>query len=150
ARSNIFGTGTVNGVTYSGFGPLGSVSLVSFGGTTMTFDVAAMTIPDAAPVGTRVSFALPFTMAGFLTLAPTTQFYPTPILGDPVFSNEVAGSGTLNFSLTSGQLGSETLWGLTHPANFVFASSVAPTPEPASVLLLGAGLVGVARRYRRQ
>ena len=100
-------------------------------------------------VGTRVSFALPFTMTGFLNLVPTTQFDPTPI-GDPVFSNQVTGTGTLNVSLFSGQIGSDTLWGLTHPANFVFASSVAPTPEPASVLLLGAGLVGIARRYRRQ
>src|SRR5207302_9467004 len=115
--SNFSGTGGVYGVTCCGLGPLGSVSRGWFGATTLTLDVAAMTIPDAAPVGTRVSFALPFTMSGFLKLSPTTQFYPTPILGDPVFSGQVTGTGKLNVSLFSGQLGSETRWGLTHPAN---------------------------------
>ena len=73
ASQSVLGTGTVAGVSYDFRTPL------SFAGTTLRFDVpTTITLPANAAAATTLNFALPFTMTGFLTLTPVSEFSPVP------------------------------------------------------------------------
>jgi len=88
---------------------------------------------------------------GCLVIAGTSPFRVTGVLtaqgfDDPpgIFRRDVAGSGTATVGFFR-EFGTDTLRPF---ANFEFAPT-APTPEPASLMLLAAGIVWVGRRRLR-
>jgi hypothetical protein len=107
------------------------------GGETKVLDLNLLAEPvivtaTPSPFGTMsIHLQTPFTMTG--TVAGT----------------EVTGAGTL--FLRGGSESGETpqLLGIDE-ADFLFSSSSSPTPEPASVVLLGTALAAIARRIGRR
>jgi hypothetical protein len=113
----------------------------------MLFAVAPFVIPANTPPGTAKDFAVPFIMTGSLILTAFPSSGPSHV----VFSNAVSGNGELHFVLRSGQFPSGLRYevdGLS--ATFAFASNPSPTPEPATLAMIGVALVFTARRLRRE
>jgi len=65
-----------------------------------------------------------------------------------VFAHELRGSG--EFVVPFVRNDDNTLSPAEDQDNFVFASPAAPTPEPATLLLVGGGALALARRHLRQ
>jgi hypothetical protein len=132
-----WGNATINGATFHG-----SSDQVWIGGA---FDVSA--VPFSAPPITAEPtgfFRTPFTLTGRI-------FGSTPPGPDAqiLFSVDVAGSGTAfaRYNL----VGTEPPSFRTEGLSFIFsAPSPAPTTEPATLTLLGCGLVGFVIRRRRK
>lgn len=79
----------------------------------------------------------PFLLSGTLSVFDR-------LTGATLFSGTVFGSGTATWQFVTTPTGGSVVSGVTYE----FAD-VAPVPEPATVLLLAAGLAGVAARCRR-
>jgi hypothetical protein len=100
----------------------------------------------ASQTNFQTGFSAPFTLTGsveFFSIAPTFG-------GTPIFTQSVTGSGTVDaggIPIGGGQFFANG--GLL--ANFGPASTPSATPEPASVLLFGSGLLAAwrSRRFRR-
>jgi len=112
----------------------------AFIGGELMFSTAPVTVQH--PSGLFFSFTTPFTatgeIAGFADAGHTI----------PLFTADVTGTGTATVSGRG--IGDDSLIGTA--LSFAFApSSPAATPEPASAVLMGTGLVGLAayRRIRR-
>jgi PEP-CTERM motif-containing protein len=90
-------------------------------GRTASLQVSLFAVPVSTPFGTFAHLQTPFTMSGNLD-------------GAAVF-----GAGTLT-------LGGERVSGLNVSGITSAAYAFSPTPEPASLLLLGTGVVGIAVR----
>jgi hypothetical protein len=131
------GTATVNGVTFEHivFGP----------GTTGTFTTPAITLSGSSPV----TVSVPFTFTGLIRGFSSTLF------DEELFTASVAGRGTARARLSPmvGNAG-ETLFSSTEipgtdfHLEYVFGE-LAPTPEPATALLVGAALLALERGGRR-
>lgn len=121
-------------VTYNG----ASYSNVWFNGSRFDFVVEPVVIPFDAP--DTFSLTSAFTFNGILQGA-------VPPFNAPLFSMTLSGQGiaTLTFSLMN--LAGRVGYGLTH-ISYEFQPTA--VPEPATLLLFGTGLAGVAARARRR
>ena len=127
------GTATLDGITYSQVG-----SLSSFSSITVQFSGTA--VLPGLQTGT-VAITAPFLFSG-------SFFHPVDNnpLGFPTVTESLVGSGAATLALMPNQ-GFPGSWRVDD-ARYEFAS-VDATPEPGPLLLMGAGLLGVAAMFRR-
>jgi hypothetical protein len=133
----MIGVSVVNGTEYGPFN-LDPASPRLAG--TFRFDAPTIVLPQVVNVGEAVEFTAPFVFSG-----TASGFAPDDLgLTSPLFSVMLAGRGTASVQM-------ETYRGSYSDATVRYAfEDAAPVPEPASLILLSSGLVGVAVRARRR
>lgn len=134
-----YGPATFNGTDYQQLYYTGQIR----------FSSDLFNIPEDSPIG-EFTLTVPFTMTGNLN-----GYLLNPVIGNPgpaVFSVQLSGEGIASLTLFGLDTSSGRLF-FTHGLTYSFGSTT-PTPEPATLLLLGTGLAGIAakgyRRYKKR
>lgn len=126
-----FGFLTYNGVTYDGSHPFTGEYVIgnrfSFSGSSFTMDPNNLTV------------RMPFTFTG------EADVFQRGAGGGDIFTFNLTGSGIATFEM---QMNGDLI-AITR-ITYAFQPQAAPTPEPATLGLLGLGLAGVASREVRR
>ena len=140
------GSATINGITYS---PANSYFGGGFGfGNEIVFTpIRSFQLPPAPTQGFGTfSVQVPFAMQGFLSGISCPNGLNGPGNCTPIPGTSIYGNGTATF--TYSYLEQKSVWGLSE-YSYTF-STPEPTPEPATILLLGTGLAGIFGYTRRK
>jgi len=131
-----------------------SGSLFLFGGGFVTIDGSTFTAADhLAITGVLNDTATPFFVPP-PTLAASTWSFTTPFTATGSLATtsglhvDLIGQGTLSVTGRIIDFNGTPLYGGPMIAALTFAAPPSPTPEPASLMLFGIGVVGVILRHR--
>lgn len=143
------GNGSINVQTGAASVTLGGVEFpsVALQGSSLSFATGPFKLfihpPTWRDEFVRFTFTVPFTMTGTIVASGFDEAGGSN--GETLFTTDVVGSGMANIFVL--QTGSSVFFA---GASFAFQPQAQPTPEPATLLLLGGGLAGVAARVRRR
>lgn len=129
-------SGIIDGVSHNNF----------YNETWLKFETETFFVPDDA--SSIITLTVPFTFTGnMLGCTQSTVGGPCP---SPIFSTMLSGQGFVTLELYSRVLFDNLRIYETRSIAYNFGPGAAPVPEPATLLLLGTGLAGVAAGVRKR